>query len=141
MLFSKIRNIRFTSSVRLSRQAPSVLEPSRILPGSTAIPRPPLVLDGCFAHPEYETWELTVPLSLQLDLGLDASMHLSLRSAKLWQTQQHYKLLHTTNYLNGISLQDFHEHRAFLVCIIIPPFLETDADFAQTVPLQLNLCL
>lgn len=136
MLFSKIRNIRFTSCVRLSRQGPSVLEQSRILPGSTAVPRALLVLDGCFAHPEYETWELTAPLSLQLDLGLDASVHLSLRSAKLRQTQQQYKLLCTTNCLNGvISLQDVHVHRAFLVSIVIPPFLETDADFAQTVPL------
>lgn len=59
-------------------------------------------LDGCLAHPEYETWKLTAPLSLQLDLGLDASMHLSLRSAKLWQIQKQHKLSHVTNWLNGV---------------------------------------
>lgn len=70
--------------------------------GARLCPEAALVLDGCLAHPEYETWKLTAPLSLQLDLGLDASMHLSLRSAKLWQIQKQHKLSHVTNWLNGV---------------------------------------
>lgn len=56
-------------------------------------------LGGFFAHPEYETQKLPLPLKLQLDLGLDARTHLPLRSAIWWQRQQQYELLCVVNGL------------------------------------------
>lgn len=75
-------------------------------------PRAAPVPGECFAHPEYETQKLTVPLNLQLDLGLDARAHLPLRSARWWQIQQQHKLLCMAKGLNEeITLGFFHEHR------------------------------
>lgn len=53
----------------------------------------------CFAHAEYETEKLTVPLKSQLDLGQDVRTHLPLMSAIWWQRQEQYMLLHTVNGL------------------------------------------
>lgn len=78
---------------------------------------------GC--APEWAGWRLCSPWvwnmgtnstsePAQMDLGLDASMHQALRSAKLWQIQQQCKLLHIKNCLNGvINLWDFQEQRDF----------------------------